>query len=280
MCAFALLGALGGTACKEKASPAPPPTSATEPAPAALGATELYVGESKIDVIDRDKAATWPRLDSLMPANARRYGTWLALRGERAKGPFEIKKPGALYGSLVPALFPSRAGAGVSLGLFDPVELARKGEPKISFDELRTLRVELDTSGARGQNDHMGGEATDPNALTLTIEHGGNKVELRGEQLLGLPQDNEPTDDTGEHKGWKLSSILAAAKAPAGKRLLLTGGELNLTLEAEDLDEATSVPFVKLNRQGALRYRTYKKSGEGWRVAGDLRGLSKVQILQ
>ena len=95
-----------------------------------------------------------------------------------------------------------------------------------------------------------------------------------------MPRQGAPDDPTGEQKGWPLLSLLEHAGIKDAKRVLLTGDELNLTLEEGDLDPKSAVPFIKLNRQGALRYRTYKKEGAGWVVAGDLRGLRKIEVLQ
>lgn len=283
MCAPFAVAVLSLGACKDKAPGKPPPTSATPetvtPTPAIVG-VGLFVNETKITDLDRSKAEAWPRLDSLLPAADRRYGTWEAIAGKAGGAPFEIKKPGSTYGTLVPAIYPAASGKGVSLGLFDPVELAKKGTPKVNHEELDELRVVLDTSGMRGQNDHQGGEAVDPKTLRLEIEAGSTKVELTGEQLLALPQENAPDDDTGEHKGWSLTAVLALAKVPAPRRVLLSGEEMNLTLEKDDLDPKLAVPFIKLNRQGSLRFRTYKKQGTGWSLGGDLRGLRKIQILQ
>jgi hypothetical protein len=281
ICASFATGLLLVAACKEKAAEKPPPTAEVKPPPAPAG-VGLFVNETKITDLDRSKAETWPRLDSLLPAEARRYGTWEAISGKAGAGgtAFEIKKPGSTYGALVPALYPAPSGKGVSLGLFDPVELAKKGAPKVSHDELTELRVELDKSGMRGQNDHQGGDAIDPNTLKLEIEAGGKTVTLTGAELLALPRENAPDDDSGEHKGWRLAALLGAAKAGPAKRVLLSGEEMNLTLEQEDLDPKAAVPFIKLNRQGSLRFRVYKKQGDGWAMGADLRGLRKVQVLQ
>lgn len=239
------------------------------------------MNETKVSDADPAKVSAWPRLDSLLPQEDRRYGTWESIQGKASGGDFEIKKPGATYGTLVPALYPSKSGKGVSLGLFDPVDLAHKGEPKVSHDELGELRVVIDRSGGRGQNDHSGGDAIDPNTLTLTIEAGGKTIDLQGDKLLAIPRENAPDDASGEHKGWSLVSILAAQKIAAPTRAILTGDEMNLTLEKEDFDAKTSIPFVKLNRQGALRFRTYKKQGDAWTaMGGDLRGLRKIHVLQ
>ena len=65
------------------------------------------------------------------------------------------------------------------------------------------------------------------------------------------------------------------------ERLVLTGENgTNLTLEKQDLDPKTSVPFIKLNRQGSLRFRVYEKKGDTWQPGKDLRGLLRVEILK
>ena len=38
--------------------------------------------------------------------------------------------------------------------------------------------------------------------------------------------------------------------------------------------------FVKLNRQGSLRFRIYKQQGEGWTPGGDLRELISIEVLK
>jgi hypothetical protein len=219
MCASFAVALFGLAGCKEKPADKPPPT--TEPAkaaPAAAGAT-LFVNETKITDLDAAKVAAWPRLDSLLPAEDRRYGTWEALAGKEgaAGAAFEIKKPGATYGALVPALYPSPSGKGVSLGLFDPVDLAKKGAAKVKHEELAELRVVLDKSGMRGQNDHQGGDAADPLSLKLEIEAGGKSQVLTGAQLLELPRQNAPDDDSGEHQGWSLTAVLRSEERRVGK---------------------------------------------------------------
>ena len=54
----------------------------------------------------------------------------------------------------------------------------------------------------------------------------------------------------------------------------------NLNLEKQDLDPATAMPFVKLNRQGSLRFIVFKKQGEAWTRGGDLRDLAKIEVLK
>jgi hypothetical protein len=279
MWAISATAALSLGACKDKTPTQPLAAPAKKAEPIAIGAA-IFLDATKTADLDRTKAEAWPRLDSLLPENSRRYGTWEQITGVASAGPFTIKKPGATYGALIPALYPDPSGAGIAFGLFDPVDLARKGTPKVQHAGLTELRVHIEKSGARGANEHMGGETTDPNKLTLTIIAGAASTTLSGVQLLALPRENAPDDDSGEHQGWKLSAVLDNANIRGAKRILLTGDEMNLTLEPADLDPQTSVPFIKLNRQGTLRFRTYKKEGAGWIIGGDLRGLRSIQILQ
>jgi len=58
--------------------------------------------------------------------------------------------------------------------------------------------------------------------------------------------------------------------------VLRDAGGNNLTLDRADLSD-TSVPFLKLNKQGMLRLKVYKKAGDGWNAAGDLRGLTAIE---
>jgi hypothetical protein len=53
-----------------------------------------------------------------------------------------------------------------------------------------------------------------------------------------------------------------------------------LTLEKQDLDPKTNVPFVKLNRQGTLRFRVFEKQGDTWQPGPDLRGLVGIEVLK
>lgn len=65
------------------------------------------------------------------------------------------------------------------------------------------------------------------------------------------------------------------------ERLRLTGENgTNLTLSKQDLDPKRAVPFVKLNRQGTLRFRVFKKQGDTWQPGRNLRGLIAVEVLQ
>lgn len=61
------------------------------------------------------------------------------------------------------------------------------------------------------------------------------------------------------------------------KLTLIDAGGASIPLTKADLG-ADSVGFVKLNRQGALRFRLYKKQGDGFTSAADLRSLVKIKV--
>jgi hypothetical protein len=103
---------------------------------------------------------------------------------------------------------------------------------------------------------------------------------LTAEALRDIPREPAPGGD-GEAKGWKLSRVLAAAGVTTYERVLLTDAKgATVTLEKADLDELNAIPFVKLNRQGSLRFRELHKQGDAWQSTADLRGLVKIEVLR
>ena len=102
---------------------------------------------------------------------------------------------------------------------------------------------------------------------------------LEGAKLLAVPREAPPGEK--DLKGWSLATLLKTAGVDHYEKVLLTDAAgVNLTLEKQDLDPATSVPFLKLNRQGTLRVKVYRKQADSWQATGDLRGLARVEILK
>ena len=73
------------------------------------------------------------------------------------------------------------------------------------------------------------------------------------------------------------SRLKAAGVTSFKKVTLLDGGGTSIPLEMKDID-ANTVPFIELNRQGALRFRLYKKQGDGWQWAAELRSLVEIEV--
>ncbi len=243
---------------------------------AAPGTVEIFVDEASVAKVGKEQIAKWPRLDTLVPEDARRLGTWktLYLRGSSAK-PAEINQPSSTYPELVGALFPGEDGQ-PAFGMFDPVELAKHGKPGLRQDELREIRI-VRGKAERG-GDHQGGGATeDPLKLVLKVIVGGKDRLLTGEKILAIPREAMPgSPDT---KGWPLSKLLGAADVTKfNKLVLIDAAGTALTIDKKDFDDKTTIPFIKLNRQGSLRFRMLKKQGDGWQYAGDLRALSTIKV--
>jgi hypothetical protein len=255
------------------------PGSAPPPPPAPV-VVELYVDDVVVGRVAPAHAATWPRLDTLLPLSARRLGTWetIYLKGKTPK-PSELQKPSQTYPELVPALFPGE-GDEPAFGMFDPVELAKHGKPALREDHVHEVRIKLAQNSGRGEHDQGQGGGADPMSLKLTFKtKAGDKV-IDGKQLLAIPREAMP-GQTGDGKGWPLTTLLEAAGVKTFDKLLLADAAgMNLNLDKSDFVPGKSIPFVKLNRQGALRFRVFKKQGDGWEQTGDLRGLVSVQIIK
>jgi hypothetical protein len=272
--AVAVAAALGAACSKsEKSEGTPAAKPPTEPAPGA-GTVAVFVDDQPVATIDAAKLATWPRLDGIVPVAAQRLGTWESLAVKGAKDEV-LTAPADRFPSLIPALYPGPGGP--SLGMFDIIELTKKTAPKVTFAGVRELRVKLLADSDRGLNEEGSKDAFDPAKLIIAIE-GGPQPQLTGTQIIELPRDTPPNGDTAT-TGWTLVSLLRAAGIEKPKSLLLTDEHgATLTLTAAQLDPATSVPYVKLNRQGALRFRMYTKQNDGWALGGALRGIASIKV--
>ncbi|GEM_PF-3346420 len=274
--AIALSGC-GGKKDEEKVATGSGTQVGSQLPPPATSGVELLVGVKVEAVVDAAKVKDWPRLDSLLPEDARRLGKWQAIKITTASGKvLDLEKPFETDRDKLPALFPSEGG-GVSFGMFDPVELGKRGKPTLREDKIQKLAVILDEAGMRGGNDHQGGEVVDPAHVKLKITTAKGSVELAGDKLLGIEREAMPGGG-GDAKGWKLDTILAAADVKTYKKVtLLDANGTSVPLEKTEVT-ADSVPFIKLNRQGSLRFRLYKKQGEGWQSSGDLRSLVEIKV--
>ncbi len=254
--------------------------SATVQQPTATGGVTIFVDDVQVGALADEQIKLWPRLDSLVPVAARRLGTWDAIKLTGAgPAPVSLAKPSSAYPELVPAIFPGEGGK-PAFGMFDPVELAQHGQPALRENMVSEIRVVLSKGSGRGENDHGGGEAGDPALIKLTIKNKAGEKVIEGPKLLEMPREAPPGGE-GEGKGWKLSAVLASVGVTKYEKLLLTDAKgTNLTLEKQDVDEKIAVPFVKLNRQGTLRFRVYRKQGETWQPGSDLRALTSIEVVK
>jgi hypothetical protein len=276
--AFAAIAVIGLGGCGHDKTPPPPASGsgsgAAPTAPTAAAGVEIFINDASIGVIPPAQIATWPRVDTLVPPDVRKLGTWevVSLEGANPK-PTEVARPSSSYPDMVPAIFPSDGG--FSFGMFDPVELARKGKPAMREDRIKTIRIKLAQSSSRGQNDDGGGAAADPTKLVLTVKTPAGTTSLTGDKLLALPREAMPGN--ADQKGWRLTALLDAAGVKNYEHLVLSDASgTNLILDKKDLD-ANTIPFIKLNKQGSLRFRVLKKAGDGWNPSGDLRALVAIE---
>lgn len=272
---------LGGACKKEEATP---PVGAAGSAAAGSGSgsasavepgtVEVFVDDKSVARVTPAQIASWPRLDGLVPEDVRRLGTWKRVQLVGATTS-EVTKPSANFPDKVPALFPADGGA--AFGMFDAVELAKHGKAATEARGLREIRITTAKEGRMG--DHQGGtgEETDPTKLVIAIKTPTGDKQLTGVQLLALPRGVQPGND--EQHGWRLPQLLEAAGVTGYKKLIvLDAAGASVILEQADLaDTANVVPFIKLNKQGSLRFRLMKKAGDGWQAAGDLRSLVEIQ---
>lgn len=265
-----------GSAVGSAGSTAPPAAGSGSAAAAAASALEIFVNDKSVATVTREQLAGWPRLDTLLPPEARRLGTWDTVSLDSGKPkPVELTHPSMSYPDMVPAVYVDAAG-GIAFGMFDPVELAKKGNAALREDNVKAIRIKLAEGGGGGQHQDTGAGVTDPSQLVLTIITAAGTTKFTGDKLLALPRETTPGN--ADQKGWKLTAVLEAAGVKTFKRLILTDvSGTNLTLDRADISD-TSVPFLKLNKQSALRFRVYKKTGEAWQPGADLRALASINV--
>lgn len=134
--------------------------------------------------------------------------------------------------------------------------------------------------GNHGTGDNSadkGVRATPTADLKIEIEGPGGPSTFTGDKMVGMPEIKAPSGDT-ETPGWALTDVLAAAGLKDATSVTLTDDEgVSLKLEGEDFDPAKTILYLKLNRSGVIRFRRFKKTGEVWDVAGELRGIKKIK---
>jgi len=248
--------------------------SAGAAATAPAGTVEIFVNDESVAKVPPAEVAKWPRVDALVPEGSRRLGTWQKVKLVGAKTE-ELGRPSQAYPDMIPALFPGDGGK-PAFGMFDPVEHAKKAKPGLRADDVREVRITLATEGRSG--DHQGGtgEGADPMAIVVDIETPAGASKLTGAQILAIQR--EPMPGSEDTHGWRLAKLLDAAGIKKFERLVLADASgSSLVLERKDLD-AKTVPFIKLNKQGALRVRVLKQVGTGWQTAGELRALAAIKV--
>ena len=261
-------GSAGATATAGSAQVAA--GSAQAPAVPA-GTVEIFIDDASVAKVAPAQIEKWPRLDTLVPEGSRRLGTWAKLKLTGAKTE-EVPRPSSTYPDMVPALFPGEGGK-PSFGIFDAVELAKKGKPGLRADDVREIRISISTE--RRPGDHQGGtgEGGDPTKIVIEIEAPSGKSQLTGAQIIALPRETMP--GTEETHGWRLQQLLDLAGIKKFEQIVLRdAGGTTVIVDRKD----KTVPFIKLNKQGSLRFRVLKQAGTGWKTEGELRSLVGIKV--
>lgn len=132
--------------------------------------------------------------------------------------------------------------------------------------------------GTGGNAADKGVRATPTAELKIEVEGPGGTSTFTGDKMVGLPEVKAPAGDT-ETPGWALVDVLGAAGLKDAKSVTLTDDEgASLRLEGEDFDPAKTILYLKLNRSGVIRFRMFKKTGDVWDVAGELRGIKRIKV--
>jgi hypothetical protein len=258
--------------------PTPGAASGSASAPPPVAGVQVFIDDKPVATVTPDQVAAWPRLVTLLPTPARRLGQWVSVSLKGAKDPAtDVSKPSMTYPDTVPVLYPD--GGGTSFGMFDGVDLAKHGAPKMHVDQLKEVRITLAKDSARGQNETGDGTGTDPADIKLSVKTAKGEQVIAGKTLLAMTL--QPMPGNPDSHGWTLTTILDTAGVKGYSRLLLTDATgTNLTIDKADFDDKTTIPFIKLNRQGSLRFTILKKQGEGWEKGGDLRGLASIEVVK
>jgi hypothetical protein len=164
----------------------------------------------------------------------------------------------------------------------------KKAEPKKEEPAAKVepeAKVQVDEGGKGGGDGEGGGGENDGERPPLTadtkirVRWPGEEVVFTGDKLAKLPTSHAPIGDT-DTPGWTLNQILdAVGVKPTGKVVVQGEESANLILEPGDLDPAKAVLFIKLNRSGQLRFRVFRKVGDTYEVAGELRGITEIGVL-
>jgi hypothetical protein len=273
--AFLLVGAVA--ACDKSNANAPKRGSGTVEPTRPPGSVTVYLNDKLVATLESSRIAAWPRLDAVVPVEAQQLGTWSSMMVKGAS-PADIVQPSAKYPNDVPVVYPGPDGP--ALGWFDLVDLANKGAPKATFAGVTEVRITRDEDSDRGLNeDATGVQDFDPAQIDIKIE-GGPRPLLAGADIVQIAREAPPNGDT-KTQGWKLTTLMAAAGIEDAPKVTLTDESgTSVTLTAAELDPGKSIPFLKLNKKGQLRFRVYTKQGDGWQLGGNLKGLSSIKVVK
>lgn len=237
---------------------------------------EVFVNDESVAKLTSKQLASWPRLDTLVPVEARRLGTWMAIAFKTTGAPASLERPAQNHPDKVPVIYAGKDGK-PAFGMFDPVEYANKGQAAFQVDGVREVRLALSNTERGGEHQGGGGEGADITKLVLKIVTGDGEKQLTGPEILKLPREPQPGNE--DTKGWRVTQFLTAVGVKKFDSIVLhdaSGATVPLT--RKELEPKSTNPFVKLNKSGVLRFRMFTKQGKGWSPGADLRGLVKIEV--
>jgi len=233
---------------------------------------EIFVDEKSVAKVSAADLEKWPRLDTLIPEENRRLGTWDLV----SFGAVKLERPSQMHPDKVPVLFKGKDGQ-PAFGMFDPVEYSKHGEPGFKAEAIKDVRISISKTERGGAHQGGTGEGADPTKLVLKISTPDGEKQITGPEILKLPREPQPGND--DTKGWRVTQFLEAAGVTKYESIVLVDASgTTVPLTKKELDPKTSSPFVKLNKQGQLRFRMFTKQGEGWQPGADLRALTSITV--
>lgn len=273
-------------ACKKDAPASEQQSGAKHDAGAIAERVAVFLATKQVGELDVGKASTYVPLHSMMPPEFANLESWASIEVKTVRGHGQtLVAPAKTHPGEVAALFATEGG--IALGFFAPADVAKKGKPKLTIPGVTEVRVQVPEmapgqgGGDGGGGGEEGGERPVPTAdLKIEINLGGVDTMFTGDQLAKIPTTTAPIGDM-DTPGWTLPAVLKAAgvdvKSLKGKVVMYGDEGANLILEPGDLDNVNTVAFIKLNRQGKLRFRLFKKAGATWDVTGELRGIASIE---
>jgi len=275
MARLLLLLALLVVGCKKEEKKAPPPVAQTVKVTIAL--------DDKV-LTDTPTLTVTPTPLATLATGAPPIEQWLAVEVIDQTGKVDtLLAPAKNYPDAAPALTADAKGVqfGLARGgkLEQPVGNVAKVTIKTKSDAGKP-GGHVDHGSGGGGGDHASGERAEPTAeLKVEIETAAGKSTFTGDKMVGLPELKAPTGDT-ETPGWNLVDVLAAAGVKDPKAVVLTDEEnATLKIEGDDWDPAKATLYLKLNKSGQLRFRVFRKVGDTYEVAGELRGITEIGVL-
>lgn len=269
-----LLLALLLVGCTKEDKPAPPPVAQTVKVTIAL--------DDKV-LTETATLGNAPTALSSLAAGAPPIAQWIAVEVIDQTGKVNtLLAPATHYPDATPALSADAKGThfGLARGgkLEQPVGNVAKVTIKTKSDAGKPAG-HVDHGSGGGGGDHAAGQRAVPTAdLKLEVETAAGTSTFTGDKMASLPEIKAPTGDT-ETPGWNLVDVLAAAGVKNPKTVVLTDEEnATLKIEGDDWDPAKTTLYLKLNKSGQLRFRVFRKTGEVWEMAGELRGVQKVRV--